>query len=286
MKAIAFGNRLARDFGTDSFVDMSADARLEILDAINGGLQRLHSVAPSESKITTAGIYLSAPLSVTIGVVNGSPDITGYSFDSEALYRTIRIPGDIIDNQVSGGNNLLHTYTGPTGNVTATVFSDAITIPEPYDELVGSLRVLESGRELSPFIPPPYRTTRSSGEPRYYYVEPNARNQSPPAPSVIRLDSLPITAHRLEAKFTLAPARVSFAELLSPGASLPIREEFVEIYLLPIARGILASSSMWKDNATRTIVLKSAEKAESAYEMLVPRTLATPRNYARTKQGY
>ena len=39
MKAIALSNKLARDLDEKSVADLTADVRLAILDAINGGLQ-------------------------------------------------------------------------------------------------------------------------------------------------------------------------------------------------------------------------------------------------------
>lgn len=286
MKAIAFGNRLARDLG-GTFTEMDADARLEILDAINGGLQKLHALAPHESKITAASIYLPPPSTISLGLANGSASVTGHTFTAEDLYRTIRIDGDPVDNQIISENELLHPYAGSTGTVSATIYSDAATVPEPYDELVGNPYILETRRELLPFIPvSDLYSTRRVCEPELYHVEANARNQNPPAPSVIRFNSLPGTAYRLSAKFTLAPARITFSDLLASGVDIPLRDEYVEIYLLPVARGLLATSDRWKNPDTRGAAAKSAEKAESNYEALVPRTLATPSNIAGTKRGF
>lgn len=287
MKAIAFGNRLARDLDEKSVIDLTADVRLELVDAINGGLQTLHGLAPAESKITTGSIVIAAPTTITIGVTNGSADITGYSFTTDQLYDTIRISGDDIDNQVIGNTQLLHPYKGSTGTVSATIYCDGVAIMEPYDELVGDPMVLETGRCLT------HHRNRSVSwqhkqvaEPRFYWVEANARNQNSPAPSVLRFDRLPDRTYRIEAQFTLAPARITFSDLLAPGASIPLRAEFVEVYLLPIARGILTSSRLWKDPTTKAQARDEATAAERKYELLVPRTLATPNNRVRTKAGY
>lgn len=286
MKAIALGNRLARDLG-GAFTQMDADARLEILDAINGGLQKLHAIASHESKITTASIYLAAPSIVSLGLTNGSATVTGHTFTPDDLYRTIRIDGDPVDNQIVSESELLHPYAGITGTVSATIYSDAATVPEPYDELVGNPFILELHRELVPHQPviDPF-APRRIGEPEFYHVEANARNQNPPAPSVIRFNSLPTIAYRLSAKFTLAPSRVSFSDLLAPGADIPLRDEHIELYLLPVSRGILSASDRWKNPDTRSSVASLGDRAAADYEILVPRTLATPTNIARTKRGF
>lgn len=288
MKSIAFANRLSRDIDAKSFVDLPADARLEILDAINGGLQLLHSLSPHQAKITTGGIYLAAPVTISLGVTQGSAEITGYDFTEDQLYCTIRIDGDDIDNQVIGENEVLHPYTGETGTVSATVYYDAATVPEPYDEIVGNPRIVETRRELFPFNPPAEEWIRRHVcEPRFYHVEPNARNQNPPAPSVIRMDALPGSAYRLTAQFTLSPARVSFPDLLtSESSELPIRAEYVETYLLPICRGILSSSERWKSPDSRTAAKNDAKDAAQRYEAFVPQTLSTPSNKVRTTPGF
>ena len=287
MKAIAFANRLARDIDEKSVVDLTADVRLELVDAINGGIQTMHMVGPYESKTTTGSIALAAPVTVSIGVTNGSAEVTGHTFTAGQIYNTIRVEGDGIDNQVADANELLHPYSGTTGTVSATIYADGVAIGEPYDELVGDPLILETSRLLTHHkINSVSWHHKQVAEPRYYWLEANARNQNPPANSVIRFDHLPDRAYRIQAQFTLAPVRITFADLLASGATLPIRAEHVEQYLLPIARGILTSSRLWRDPSTKQQARADAALAERKYETLVPRTLATPRNRIRTKAGY
>lgn len=287
MKAIAFANRLARDIDEKSVIDLTADIRLEILDAINGGLQKLHALAPATSKITTGSIALTAPLSMTLGVTAGSSTITGATFTADQLYRTVRITGDDIDNQVVGSTELLHPYNGGTGTVAATLYCDAVAISEPYEELVDDPRILETGRDLHHHkICSVTWHRKQVAEPCFYWPEANARNQNSSAPSVIRFDRLPDRAYRLQAQFSLAPARITFSDLLAPGAEIPLREEHVESYLLPVSRAILTSSRLWRDPATKTSVTNEGEAAEQKYRIFAPTTLATPSNHVGTPDGF
>jgi hypothetical protein len=294
MKAIALANRLSRDLSEKSLHDLTADVHLTLLDAINGGLQALHALAPHESKATVASLHLAPPAALTLGVTQGSAAITGHEFTADQLYCTIRLDGDGIDNQVISQTELLHPYAGPTGTVSATVHADAVIVPEPYDELVGNPWILETRRELQSIAPGAlqmgywgdHARQRDIGEPRFYHLEPNARNQNPPAPSVIRFDTLPETGYRMQARFTLAPARVAFTDIITEGGEVPLRAEHVESYLLPIARGILSTSALWANPEMRASAQAAAKDAEQRYSMLVPRTLSTPRNTARTKPGF
>lgn len=286
MKAIAFSNRLSRDLDEENASKLMTDIQLEILDAINGGLQKLHAIAPYHSKITTGSIPLDAPISATLGVTTGGVNVTGITFPIDQFYRTIRISGDEIDNQIVGNSSLLHPYGGGTGTVNATIYCDAVAMPEPYDQMIGDPRILETGTILTNFMREWGRASKSICRPSFYQAEANARNQNSVAPTVFRFDSLPDRAYRLESRFTLAPARIQFADLLSPGADIPLRAEHVESYLLPIARGILTDSALWRDKDAKASVRNAAEMAESKYQTLTPQYAATPRNRVRTKPGY
>ena len=127
---------------------------------------------------------------------------------------------------------------------------------------------------------------RNVAEPRFYWVEPNAGNRASPAPAVVRFDSLPDHAYRLTVEAMLAPARVAFADMLAPGPEISIRQEHVEIYLLPIARGLLTSCELWKNPETKSAAIKAGETAEMKYANLASTTLATPANEVGTPHGF
>ena len=281
---ISFANRLARDLDEKSVIELTADIKLELLDAINGGLQTLHSIAPVHSKMTTGSIPLEAPISTTLGVTNGSVEVTGILFTIDQFYRTIRISGDTIDNQIIGETKLLHPFSGVPGTVAATIYCDGVAIPEPYEEMVGHPRILETNTLILPAQS--ICQVKEVSRPRFYSVESNARNQDSVAPSVIRFNTLPDRGYRIESKFTLAPLRVGFADLVSPVEDIPLRAEHVEAYLLPISRGLLTHSSLWKDKETKAQALAEADTAEKKYEKLTPNYLSTPRSFIRTTRGF
>lgn len=286
MKAIALANRLSRDFAAKSVIDLTADARLEILDAINGTLQTLHNVSHHASKKTTAALFVAAPKTVEITIENGSAEITGYEFLGEDQYKTIKVGGDPIYNQISGPTNLLHSCNG-SGTVTAVIYSDAVQLPEQYSELVGDPLILDTSSTVCPGTKLVHQfINRRIARPLNYWVEANARNQSPAFPAVIRFDPMPDRAYRMEVEALLAPLRVSFSDLLAPGLDLPLRSEHVEAYLIPIARAKLTHSRNWADKEDIASTRDDAKEAEAKYEALTPRTLSTPRNRVVTKPGF
>ena len=226
-----------------------------------------------------------------MGVTEGSTEFTSYAAVAADFGCTIRIPGDDIDNQVVDSNELLHPYAGPTGTVDAVIYHDGAMLPEPYAELISRPKILETRNFLT------HDRTRSSwnlteqqreiGEPRFFCVEPNARNNNPSSPGVFRVDCLPGRSYRLEMTVLLAPARISFTDLLAgSGTSIPLRDEHIEGYLLPIARGLLTSSRLWRDKEEKAAVRTAAETAENGYAIFISQTLATPNNVVGTPCGF
>ena len=287
MKAFGLQTRLARDLDVASVADIPADIRQEIADAINSAAQKLHALAPAHSKIVPSGISLAAPETITLTVENGSTDITGYDFASSQFYQTLRIAGDDIDNQPIGTNQLLHPYAGASGTVTAILYADAVQMPEAFDDIVSNeLRVLETGALCYGVNSSVKVRDRKTGRPEFFDVEPNAANQSPPAPAVIRFDRLPDQLYRLEGLFTTAPLRVMVVDLIAPGNDLAIREEQIESYLFPIARAAMTTCRLWRNKETKTKAEADGEAAESKYRLLVSPTISTAPNMVRTKPGF
>ena len=287
MNPISLLNRLARDLACKSATDLTGEGKLEVMDAINGALQKIDALSPEAAKTATVSVLVNAPAAVSIGVTNGSATITGTAFVADQYGMTIRVSGDNIDNQIVGPANLLHPYTGTTGTVTATVYGDAVSIPEPYRSLHGDPVVLETGITLTNRkMPRNYLWACQINDPLYYWVEANARNRNPAAPGIIRLYPIPASQCRLQCEMTIAPVRIEFPDMLATGDPLPIRQEYVESYLLPIARGLLTTSELWKNERTKTAALSSAELAERKFEQRVPQTLATPQNYCETAPGF
>lgn len=286
MKAIALQARLARDLVIPDVAELAANARQAIQDAINGGLQTLHSLAPPHSKEVVASISVEAPKEITITVENGSNEISGYDFSDTELYCTLRIDGDEIDNQVIGTNELLHPFMGAGGSVRAFIYGDAVILPEEFEAVSdNALRILESRTDVVSCLFPT-SITKGIGRPEYFIIEPNAANQNPPAPAVIRFDKLPDRSYRMRGKVAMGPARVSFQDLLTSEVSIPLRSDHVEAYLIPVCRAALTNSRFWREPNLKPSVRRSGEKAEADYAALIPKHISTNRNKVRTRPGF
>jgi hypothetical protein len=288
MKIIALANRLVRDLKVKSMAEITADGRQELVDAINSALQQLNELAPPHSKITTASILLEEPKQITLEVSNGSREVTNYVFGRDESYRTIRIEGDSIDNQVTGTAELLHPYGGQTGEVSATLYCDAIGIPEVYTEITSDPLLVEVGKKLINHRPSPHHwSPRAIARPKFWWMESNARNNNPAGqPAILRVDTLPDQSYRLEFEASLAPERVLFSDTLNEVMGVPMRPEHIESYLIPVARGILASSSQWRDPEEKESARQGRTNALATYSALIPKTTSNQTNMVGTARGF
>ena len=284
MKIIAFTKRLLRDTTTPDPALLDADARQELLDAINATVQRINSVAPTHSRITTAALELAAPSTVTLTVENGSNQFTGYLATEQDLHCTIRLDGDAVDNHLTGAGDLLFNYAGASGTVQATIYHDALTLPQTIAEITGVPMVLGEWQELRLDSARQMRaiSRRAIASPRYWWMEPNPA----PAKQVFRVESLPPQLTRIEVEVLSAPLRITLLDMLSDTADLPFREDVTESYVLPMARGELAESSLWRVEATRAAAIAKGKIAFESYIFTISHHLATPENRVGTPKGY
>jgi hypothetical protein len=293
MKIVAFARRLARDLKTQDLATLAAEDRIEIIDAINGALAVMHAHAPPHSKIVTAALTLQAPTTGSVTVAEGETTLGGYAPTEDDVFCTIRIDGDGGDNEITPDGSLLFPYAGASGSRSFTLYHDAASLPEPIEEIIEDpedIDTLErltqdaarSSRQLSAVR----SRTKQTGDPRRWWIEENAANRAGDPPSVFRVDTLPLRLIRLRCEVSNGPARVSFQSLLHGDAEIPMRAELIEAYLLPIARGNLTSSSLWRKPEMAASIDRKAEAAESRFASLAPKTLATPSNRVFTPMNY
>jgi hypothetical protein len=287
MTVFSFIQRLTRDLVQTNPANLTAEERQQVIDCANASLQRMHDLAPDHSKVTAISLYLGAPKQISIDVTNGSNAFSGYVATDADLYCTIKIDNDDIENQVIGYSELLHPYSGATGTVNATIYYDAVALPAQYSDIASNPKYADSRIELlQGQFPQRHRLLYrfAVGEPECWMVEANAQQDD--FRSVFRVDRLPTRAIRLKATARLAPPRINFLDSLSANTALPIRPEHVESYLLPMVRGMLAETSLWRDVETRASASKRGEEAEIRYEIMIPKQNATPSNTVGTPIGF
>jgi hypothetical protein len=287
MTVYSFIQRVCRDLVQTNPSNLTAEERQQIVDCVNASLQRMHDLAPDHSKVTAISLTLNEPKQITIGVTQGGHAFTGYVATDTDLYCTIKIDGDDVENQIVGAGEFLQPYAGQTGTVNATIYYDAVALPNEYSSIASNPRYANNHIELlQGHFPRRSRLLQrfAIGEPEYWMMEANAQQDD--FRSVFRVDRLPTSAIRLKATARIAPPRIRFLDTLAASTMIPIRPEHVESYLLPMVRGMLSETSLWKDKETRATASKRGEEVEARYEMMIPKQISTPSNTVGTPIGY
>lgn len=96
----------------------------EVANAMSSGLSEFFTYSPDTLKRTTASVTLAAPQTISIGVTNGSNDVTIYEFDCQYHGCTVMVDG--IRNEVTSETTLLNSWEGTTGTKTAILYQDAV----------------------------------------------------------------------------------------------------------------------------------------------------------------
>jgi hypothetical protein len=259
------------------------DGTQAIQGAVNQTLSDLHTIAPPHAKTARASFSFTAPKTVDIGVTTGSNLFTVFSPDDEDAYCTIRIDGDTAPNTIIGSGEMLHPFAGQTGTVAATVFHDAIPIPAQYQEIVFPLRDID--KNWSALFPGPRVTRKTNGEPEWAWVDGNASGQSPFAPLILCVNTLPNGLKRYQADAVLAPKRITLEDMADGTVPVPLPPEHIDAFLIPAAIGALARTPWWKNESRIASAIQSGDAAISNYSLVVQYP-STPANRVGTPYGY
>ena len=113
---------------------MDPSQALELLDAINAGLNRYYRYANDKYKRTTATELLLAPVTRSITISADATQTTGSPFLLSERGKSVVIAGDSQFNEIVATNQILRPYQGAGGTVAATIYSDAVAIRNFYVE--------------------------------------------------------------------------------------------------------------------------------------------------------
>lgn len=252
-------------FGIESWSHAPAALQTRVLAEFNAVLQHIYSLLPDtfwrESEPRSEAIR--APQTITVSVTAGSKAITfsSPSWDASWTGCTLIIGGDPIQNilvhDVSASPTLHKAYAGTTGSQTATLYHDAITLPDAEEVL--SPVMLDDHWELVPMRSQRHFNmedglTRGRATPGYIFPlaaqEREIRTPSGflivPAQTYLgstflrmRLTALPDTAYTMTYRVKgCAPARVT---TLADTRTWLVPHDYVESILLPMLRFRLAA---------------------------------------------
>lgn len=301
MNTIALAQRLARNLNIDDPSNPDADALLDILSAINGGLNEFYRLAPAIYRRTTLSQTLRAPLDVNLTFhAKYSPIVTGTPFQDNWLGCTVRLDGYSMDNTVNGPSVLLDDFLGDTLTMSGKVYFDAFPIFAQIETVTSDVRISSLAsphqsvmvRDSSSPVRHPHRrhelsgfsgvSTKLIGRPVNYRIEPIASSQGIGAACLIRVHPMPDVDYIVRFEAQIINPRVTFPQM-KVAAELPILPQFCEDILVPLCEGQLSSSPFWNGSKPQ-----AASRAAAAVERigLLPKDLAVPNNRVGTRRGW
>jgi hypothetical protein len=297
-------NRMLRITGIKSLEKLEADDAQAFLDALNSAMSIYYSLIPEAHRKQTFSELLPEKRTVSLELVNGSKAIGGTSpLTAADRWRTIRIDGDDKWNRVNSTTELLDAFEGTTGTVSATVYSDVITLSGVLVERLTSDPRLSTGvvlfhdeslREFRYGYGAPYAirevygldSNRQIGRPRRYWMDVVAdRNASAVEPSgFVVVDPIPDTSYTVRFEGLVFPLRYGFDVLQNP-QQLPVPQSHIEVGLLPLVYEALVEGGFTLQALPIDLALRRAEKARD-FIRTRPAYIGVPYNMMGTPPGY
>lgn len=288
MNTILIAQRLARHLDVPDPTDLPANAALDVLDAMNSGLQTVYANLPGIYRRTTLSHTFLPPVEVEIGFAAQFDRVLSSGQFDDAQACTVRIPGQP-DNEVVDSTTLLDRYTGTDLSVTATVYRDAAPVEDVIERITGAVRLFgESGQCIltrDERIRERRRDDCPPGQPRHYYIDPVGASQGGSPEFFLRVWPLPDAVYTVRMEAELGPKRMTFYHL-SQAVELPLADRWVEDLFLPVAEARLTRSHLWRD---RGKISRIEQDAADVLANKIPRVapqIAPSENRVGTPKGF
>lgn len=287
MTLLQLGNRLCRRLKVNDIHTLVTDDAQEVIDSINAALAEFFMLAPfTYRQRRSVHSQINAPIQVTITATKGSYHVEGLSADH--IGKSVQIAGDGGINKVEAANTLQAPFSGVSGSVTATIYSDVIPLSDDFARFVGQPILIDGSSFIRALVRQndemPFLGEAPIGSPVRFVVE--ARGQAAGAsPSfLMRLIPIPATSYGVTATMEVRPKQFKLPELTTD-AVLPIAPEHALSILYPMALSHLTTGQLWPQGEDAKGVMADAERAVSFLQR-IPQDFGPSFNRVKTPYGY
>lgn len=260
----------------------------KVLTAINGALEVCFTDAPAEFKKQDRSALFHEITTVTVAITTMTNAGVG-TLPAWMLGCTCTFPGDPVQNRIVGISGtaiaFLYAYTGTSGSLPLTVYSDAAllaadvkTVGEPVQIPQPSRRLVNAGekqrfdrysyQEESRYAPFTI-INKAAGLPIYYYVDTFYNPDAERVPIFLRLNPMPFAAVQVNYQAELHPQLITAADLYNSGdwtadpgrkfTSIPA--VWVDSCFLPICRKMFAAHPSFKNQEAKKEIDQQYAKA-------------------------
>jgi hypothetical protein len=285
MTTLELAERLARRLRGGNLTKLAMAEVMDIVEALNAGQQEAFELLPAWQRRTTVNLYLAAPTSLSIGVTNGSVDLSSGTFSASWVGRSVVVDGDPNWNEVQSATKLLDEYLGTTGTRTATVYGDSTYSDQlTFDGFAKDPLLADQREALIRHDPRNGSWTPEVGRPKFYWLEPAAASLGATPAVYLRVHPAPDIAYTLRCDMEFRPIVVRY-DTLNSAATLVLADHLIHRALIPLCEVRLLRSPAW---ANPKIAEHVHEDARAARAMLASQRTdpAVPNNRVGTPAGY
>lgn len=258
-----------------------------VLNSINGALQELWNAGPSHFKRRELSAIIHGATAVRFTVTANSATISGFvGWQAWMAGCSVRMDGDVFDNEMVNATTLLQPYQGATGGaVNGYVFGDAVTLDASVSSVFGCVRLADI-REL---VPSPSREAfnranywhegdygeailsvqvrrKWTGQPHTYWVDTVYSAVAGATQPLIRLRVAPIPQQQYILKWDaeMNPPNVVLTDLDSDSMVFQLPGHNDELALMPFVLQRFSSCPWFKNNDARAEIARQFEQAKAA----------------------
>lgn len=302
MNTVQLAQRLATRLNVRDTTLLEAEPALDVLAAINGGIQEYFAHAPSLYKRTTLSHALRAPETLSVTFTSKYANtVEDDTFATAMMGCTLRFDNGMADTVITGTNSVLDDWLHDDLTQPATVFYDVVPIQDVIEQILEPVRVhdatranptrlhrderLRGGRArwresgLEAFV------TAEAGRPEAYYLEPVGGSQGGEPEFLLRVAPRPLVDYTIKFEAELGPRAVTFAEL-SIATTVGVPGNRIESILLPLCEAHLTASRFWRDPRAAGDVMGKAENLKGNRLRTMTGDIAPARNQMGTPAGF
>lgn len=289
MNTLAFSRLLARHLTVDDAATLTGEAALDILAAINAGLSEFYREAPSRLKKVAFSRTLRAPQNVDLEMQEKyGRTLSSGTFDAARIGCTVSFPHLAFDTEVASVSQIHDDYLSDTLTATVRVFGDAIPLLAPIEKMTSDVICIGAGQTSVLCRDEGLNTKRlnhQEGTPRYYKLESRSVSQAAEPAFLLRVWPLPSVDFIIRFEAECGPFRIGFPTLVNP-IELPIEDSYAEDILLPLCEAQLVTSSLWRDQKTKSSIADRAQMVLRTKIPMLSHDSGIPDNVVMTPGGF
>jgi hypothetical protein len=309
MNSIQLAQRLGRNLVVPDPFNLDAEPALDVVSAINAGLNSYFRELPGIYKRAPLSHTLRGPRSVSITYLSQyGHEVGESSFEPSMIGCTLRLGNGAADTQITGSNTVLDDYLGESlGPIPATVYSDAIPIQDVIERIIGNVRLYDNSQSQPTVLVRDERLRGGRagrlrqgswgedftadcglyaiGRPRYYYLDPAGLSQGAEPEFLLRVAPWPDKDYTVRMEAELQTQRILFTDLITARAIL-VPDAHVDDILIPLCEAELITSPYWRDKSTVNAVLERQKNVLATKLTKIPSDIAPSSNFVGTPPGF